>query len=652
MRPRSRYCGHAALLLVIGIASVSGAPLQVKTLTWAAAAALTPDQQTLVTGNGDGTVTALNPATGAVLQTWPAEGANQVEQLSFSADGRRVLAISPNRIARVLDLGSAQAASLARWSFPEYFPGGGLSPDGRSALLLGSGGVLRWCDVATGQVRREWRDSATVEGYSSAVVLDDTGLAFVAPAMHVGAALVDAARGEVLARITGMGGRPVEWIGPQQRLAWGGGLWSRDELKELRRTRPAGPQPPRTRDLSLGWIGQAMQRSLPPQQWNFWAPAGGKTEPAWLEPMWPQLRATFAPNRFRSPVVVDGRHRRIWWRDGDTWMAWDMSELGRPEALAGPSSGPRLRLIVDGTLQLTGGDNGATIVDPQRLIPKARLELPPRDSSGRSGPETPLGWMWDPQRGWLEPRFVRTQGQLQSIEVRTSGNRVTDRIPIQGMRSLPSIVPGPGDLWAINTYQPYQEPLGATSIGRSALRLWNCASHEWTHADFQDHLESGLLEIRWSQNGAWLGSDNFSDRTGPRLVRVWSAADGRRLAAPLDNIGNWTVGNDGSFAWTDRDGQVFFREADGQRVRRLHGPDASRRSAPLALSPDGRDLALLSNANELVVFSLFTAEIRHRSSLAWWPSHSPEADGQVIYLQNRQVAVVTTGESWLRVEKY
>lgn len=138
---------------------------------------MTPDQQTLVIGNGDGTVTTLNPATGAVLQTWPAEGANQVEQLSFSADGRRVLAISPNRIARLLDLGSAQAASLARSSFPEYFPGGGLSPDGQSALIVGNGGVLRWCDVATGQVSREWRDSTTVEGYSCAVVLDDTGLA-------------------------------------------------------------------------------------------------------------------------------------------------------------------------------------------------------------------------------------------------------------------------------------------------------------------------------------------------------------------------------------------------------------------------------------------------------------------------------------------
>lgn len=659
MRPRFVFSGLAALVLTASVAHLAGAPLRIKTQTWVAAAAMTPDRQVLVTGNGDGTVVSLDPATGNVLQTWPAEGANQVEQLSFSADSRRVLAISPNRVARVLDLGSTQATSLARWSFPENFPGGALSPDGHSALLVG-GSVLRWCDVETGQVRREWRNVAGADGYASAVVLDDTGLAVVAPPMYVKgtAVLVDAAHGEVFARLAGFGGRPVEWISPQQRLSWSGGLWSREELEELRRNRPSEPQAPRTREASFGWVGQAVRASLAPQDWIFWAPVDGKREPAWLEPMWPQLRATFAPNRFRQPIVVDGRHRRIWWRDGMDWVAWEMAELGQPEALAGPGYGPQLRVIADGTLQLTGSDTAATIIDPNWLRPTAHLAAPvhlaapPDNSSGRNEPASVVGWMWDSTRGWLETRCLRNQEQFASIEVRAPNGQVTDLIPIRGMNNVPSIMPGPSDLWAIIARQGYYEPLGATSIGRSALRLWNCVRHEWTLAKFEDHRDNALLEVRWSQSGAWLGSVNFSDRNGPRLVRVWSAADGHRLGAPIDNVGNWTVGNDGTFAWTDRDGQVFVRESDGKTVRRLHAPDESLRSAPLALSLDGHDLAMLTNANELVVFSLTTAEVRHQASLAWWSGKNHEPAGRIVYIRDRQVAVLTSGESWLRVIDY
>ncbi|HEY9248116.1 MAG TPA: hypothetical protein VIO38_03250, partial [Rariglobus sp.] len=192
------------------IAALAGGPVAVYAAfdvalpSWSESARMSPQGDRIAFGQGDGKVVLVDAVDGRVLGSWSAEGANQVTDMTFSADGKQLLTVSPNRTIRLLATGEP-GRTIMKWSLPEFYPGAGLSPDGRHVLTVAHHGPLRWCDALSGAVLREWRDAERPDGYSIALVLEDSGLACVA-SMQGGMTLVDAAAGRVVARLAGESG--------------------------------------------------------------------------------------------------------------------------------------------------------------------------------------------------------------------------------------------------------------------------------------------------------------------------------------------------------------------------------------------------------------------------------------------------------------
>ncbi len=632
-----------------------GAPLRVTGLTWAESAALSPDGRLLWIGHLNGAVTCIDAASGTVLRRWPASGNNQVEQLSFSADGSRVLTVSPNRVLRVLSLDQSISGDLAKWSWQEYYPGGALSPDGKHALAVAHQGPLRWCAVASGQTLREWTDTAgQKQGYSSAVVLTNDGLAVVAPLQGGTAALIDAAKGEVLARLTGGIGR-IEWLAREQCVAWGGQTWSYQQLVEARQTRPSELIKGYDPGLSLGWLGQAMRRSLPSDQWIFWVKSGAeKNRAAWLEPSWPQLRSIDNPRRGRGPVVVDWKHHRIWWQEDDgIWAGWDMGELGKPDGLSIGGYPSGLSMLKGGLL-MAGDVNGMqAFVQPQNMKPLASSQSHVSTDSRDAKRGTLVDRQWDPKSGWREGWAQVERAAGWRVQWTDENGTVLFAQFSGNTGQPPRFVHGPAGATAMIFSRSYMEDVGATQLQRSALRLWDNQEKRWLPARFEDHREVEVREVRWSPTGRWLGSSNFIERDGPKTVRVWSVPEGRRLGQPVEGVAGWAVGKDGALAWTDRDGQIYLRYSDGKTTRRISAPDALLRSARVALSSDETHVALLTGDNILLVKSVRDGKEVYRESLAWWPQAGWEPpSGDLIYIGEQTLAVLTSRNAWLRLVKY
>jgi hypothetical protein len=646
-------------LLAIAVAS-AGQPKPVFELAtegvWTECAVLDPPGRHVALGRLDGGVVLVDAKDATIVGEWPAHGNNQVEQLDFSADGRRLLAVSPNRTIRLLACDAAPRV-IFTWQLTEYYPAAGLAPDGRHVLLVASNGPLRWCDADSGKILREWRDPERPQGYTAACVLDNEGLAVVAD-FNGHATVVDAAAGQVLGRFGSRGEGPVgEWFHPPpgmsaRRLGASQVVWPSPRLLAMRTNPAATPLLGETAGAG-GVIGRAVTVSLPAGHQFFWDRAAKSPLAGWIEPRWDLLQAASD----RGPAIVDPVHRRVWVQlPRGRWQIWNWSDLKAPDEFVIGSYAGGLRLMAGNLIWIEAANGGPTAFDWKAWLPRylgsaAEFTLQPQPPF-----EETVAIELDSEG--VASRWI-------SIANRTAASwTLVHRDPQNGDDGLPlttgfngrrpGVRIGPGRLMAVYAEHPAQELAPGTDSWRivPAIQLWDLATRKRLRGAFNDHREVGVADVRWSANGEWLATFEANGGSGVSRLRVYSVEDGRRRGPAEEYRGrmpDFAVGANGELVWVDENGIVRFRPKGGDAARSLTGPDDNLSLARVAISPDGSRVACLTRRNEIRVFAAADGALVRQLSVGRADDRAESApSGGLLFVAPRQLIVVTSGIARIR----
>ncbi len=115
---------------------------------------IAPDGETIVTGSASGVAEVWNVRSGLRVGE-PMAHDDWVQDVSFSADGRRVLTVS-RTTTRVWDSGNGSPAG-ATTTHPDRIRWARFSPDGHRLVTTSMPGIVRIRDVGTGEVLDELR---------------------------------------------------------------------------------------------------------------------------------------------------------------------------------------------------------------------------------------------------------------------------------------------------------------------------------------------------------------------------------------------------------------------------------------------------------------------------------------------------------------
>ncbi|MEO6993764.1 MAG: WD40 repeat domain-containing protein [Lacunisphaera sp.] len=621
------------ILLLVGgqlaaLIAVNGAPIDVTLPMVAIESALAdPTGKYIALGGTDGSVVLLNASDGTAVNQWPANGANQITKLAFSADGTELLTVSPNRVIRILDTQSPQA-ERARWNPSEYFPGADLTPDGKHALIVTHDGPIRWFDVATKHPVTEWRDATQPHGYAYARLLTDDGLAVVAPINGDGA-LVDAASGRVLARLSlrGVATAPISDASEIVTLPLEGGVaaWKREALFEAAKL--ANPTA-----IVQGWmmpvggpVGRAAQISAPASNWIFWNKNVSLPGLAWAEPSW-DTHPFFG---FMRPVVLDWPRRRMWFVSSKGhFQGWSWDELGQPDALAiAPYLKPPTQVGAS-LVALEGVGDFQLFVDWREMAPvhvgtDSRSAMPNAvmekafQTEVVSGTGVVGSWKLDldPFGGWKITWHGAEQRSTAAALLGFRGTRPSVSVSPRGLTAVYSSAPGMIVLGP-NNVPPTQLGLSGVNITVPAIRLLEPGAPRPLGA-FDDHRAIGVIDVRWASNSRWIATRDY-DGSGnaANALRVYSVPEGKRAgsAHSANRPGDFAVADDGSLVWSDGDGTVQVCRP-GNKPETILGPAAWSRSARVAFSPSGELVALLTGTDEVVVVQVATHQELRRVKL-------------------------------------
>jgi len=639
-----------------------GASIDVTLPAPAASALLAPAGDVIAIGHTDGRISLLSADDGHLCNQWPTAG-NQVEHLDFSADGRRLLTVSPDRVIRVLAT-DKPAGEVIRWQFPEYFAGAGISPDGRHVLIVAYNAPLRWCDTASGAVVREWRDPAQPHGYSIAQVLDDAGLAVVSP-LRGETVLVDAAQGRVVARLgadAGAGGSmPAEADDVVMRNELETMVWSRAALLRA----GAAKEPPATiagRRITSGGPVGAAAGALPAEQWVFWRRQAHPGRFAWAEPTWDRVQSAGG----RGPVVIDPARHRVWWQfPGGHWQGWDWSELGPPDALTIGAFASAPELVGDTLASVRNPNNVVLCFDWRDLAP-VYAELPAVRFSPpvlptemclavqltASGVRGAWWATWDNSGSdWvLAWRGATTEPGGAPVATGFGGQAPRVKLSPQGLCAVFSSTPG----WKTIGPRPSVGPsvLGgdATTIVVPAVQIWDPGTGRPLPRAFEDHRSVGVVDVRWSRNGRWLATRDYDPIDGRGSLRVFSVDNGRRVVAPQrgGRFGDFAAGDDGALVWSDEDGIIRWC-APGGVPRELCPAQAATRSAKVAIAPAGDSIALLTEANQVLLLRVTDGAVVRSWKVPGRPDViSQPPSGGLAFADASTLIIVAGADGWIR----
>ena len=618
MKSTYRNCHRLALgvLMFVGLSAL-GAPMKVSLPMTCETALMGPSGERIAVGGADGRVFLVSAQDGRLLNQWPQAGSNQITQLAWSKDGMSLLAVAPNRVVRVLDTTQAGGVRF-RCQLPEFYPGADLASDGMHVATVTHDGPVRWYDVASGRLLSEWRNPKQPKGYSFVRLVDDAGLAVVAPLHQGDFALVDAAQGRMVARLVVdetvqrncMGAADSVLLQTEHGIC----AWSRAELLQARSSVDATPVVKGLRMYVGGPLGRQLLTAGMTDDWVFWRRGNAWRERAWEEPVWDRLPFDY---RMR-PMAVDLARKRLWCRSLDGQLeAWDFAELGLPDALRVPGHTAAPVLMKDGVATLGWGLGYRLVVDVASMAP-----LSVRVPGFRTGIE-------DPKNGRMIGEYVTTQGVQGSwwavmrdrdggCTIEWRSEKALESVPVVtlGQQSWPPRAAiSPEGLCAVFSSRPGRRVIGTaptpetilsggsiTEVTVPAIVLLDPETGKPRRGTFNDHRITGVADVRWSANGRWIATIGSNENGGGSQLRVFSTSDGRRHGAP-NVCGNWadfSLADDGTALWSDKDGGLWWSGLDGKPQPYLP-PTELTRSARVAVSADRSHVALLNGRGEVLV---------------------------------------------------
>ena len=161
---------------------------------WSDWTAFDPASARVALLTGPDTIGLWNPRTGALLRTLRGH-TQQITEVRFSPDGRRILSASADGTARVWDGSTGAPLATMKTASGAPLPAAAWSPDGQRVVAGDTGGAIHVWDAATGAAIR---DLAGPRQYVRSLVFSPDGAKVAAATWDAKAWLWDAATGALL----------------------------------------------------------------------------------------------------------------------------------------------------------------------------------------------------------------------------------------------------------------------------------------------------------------------------------------------------------------------------------------------------------------------------------------------------------------------